>query len=466
MSMRVIIKRDHILILFSLFFSQISWGQIVGAKIHPVLANVYNSKYNLTVPSNNDNTIIDEMVQLPITITPIAAKYWGIDLSKIDPLISASIKYQGNISNIINQGVSISNINGEFASAHFPLSKLEDLNNMTEIIEIGISPVGSYTLDKSDLKVHGKEARTVTGQSGENIVVGIIDTGIDWSNIDFKNGTNTRIKFLWDQTDLDITHGSPPGGDFNYGIEYNNTTIDAGSCSEIDTDGHGTHVAGICVGNGSKAPSDTYIGMAPKADIIIVKTDFSKGSLLDGVTWIAQKAHGLNKPWVCNLSLGLKYTSFDGLGKLDQGISTIVNSSDIIYGTGKVIVASAGNDVYDANNPNSTDINRIHATGNSTATKRFTIVPDNSKNGEILNILIWCPKTGAYDISIIPQGNFGHVYSREFPTGDADGSGRAYLGANCDGLVCIYNGTDACHKENFTFSTDNMIVEFISIKLE
>src|SRR5579859_7466929 len=60
--------------------------------------------------------------------------------------------------------------------------------------------------------VKDQRGRAVRGQG---TLVGIVDTGIDYRNPDFKNANGTtRIKYIWDQT----SRGKVPTG-FTYGNE-------------------------------------------------------------------------------------------------------------------------------------------------------------------------------------------------------------------------------------------------------
>src|SRR5262245_45194005 len=147
--------------------------------------------------------------------------------------------------------------------------------------------------------------------TGAGVVIGIVDTGIDYSNLDFKNSSGqTRIKAIWDQTGF----GGPPGG-FSYGSECTESQINSGTCAERDTAGHGTHIAGIAAGNGRATgngfPAYRYVGMAPEADLIVVKgttleytTSFFDWKVMHGVEYIFQKAQQMGKDAVVLLAMG------------------------------------------------------------------------------------------------------------------------------------------------------------------
>ncbi len=187
-------------------------------------------------------------------------------------------------------------------------------------------------------------APTFTGMNGAGVLVGDVDSGIDWKHKDFKDASlASRILYIWDQS---VTTGTPPSG-FTKGREWTKSQIDLLQCTENDTgtvangDGHGSHVMGIAAGNGqgtgAAIPAYTYVGMAPMADIAMVKTTFYTTDIIDGVNYLFQKAAALGKNAVVNLSLGSEYGPHDGT-------STFESALDALSGPGKVVVVAAGND--------------------------------------------------------------------------------------------------------------------------
>ena len=192
-----------------------------------------------------------------------------------------------------------------------------------------------------------------TPYKGSGAIVLIYDTGIDWKHLDFRSPsdpTKSRILFIWDQTLSPTGLETPPAG-FSYGVEYTQAQINAelsgsppGFVREKDLNGHGTHVAGIAAGNGL-ALNGSCVGMAPDADIIVVKGGegtFNTTEMIDGLTYANIKASGLGKPVVLNWSLGTLGGPHDGTTDYEVATNTFVASP------GHVVVASAGNDGGDA----------------------------------------------------------------------------------------------------------------------
>jgi subtilisin family serine protease len=208
----------------------------------------------------------------------------------------------------------------EFISSHIrPMNDTMLVRNRIKSVKLGASPLPQ-------------------AYNGDGIVMGIIDSGIDFSHPDFKDSLgNSRILFLWDQNPLS---GSTVPSPFNYGIEWTNTQIDAGQCTHSDLAhyGHGTHVSGIAAGNG--LANNSHYGCASKADLVVVALDFSGtgAHTADAVQYILDKATNLGKPCVINASVGDYYGSHDGTDLEAQLIDGLISNTP-----GRVMVAAAGN---------------------------------------------------------------------------------------------------------------------------
>ena len=173
---------------------------------------------------------------------------------------------------------------------------------------------------------------------GTGVIIGIIDTGTDFSHPDFKDANgNSRIKFLWDMTK---PHAANTPAIFGYGQEWTNTEIDLGQCTHSDVAhfGHGTNTTGIAAGNGLAI--NHFEGMAPKADIIVVALDFARPgyTIADAIQYIATKAQLLNKPLVINASVGDYMGSHDGTDLESQMINNLIANIP-----GRALVAAVGN---------------------------------------------------------------------------------------------------------------------------
>jgi hypothetical protein len=114
---------------------------------------------------------------------------------------------------------------------------------------------------------------------GKEILIGFVDTGIDYQNSIFKNADNTtRIAGIWDQT----IPGADVSNMFGYGTIYTESDINNALSSEeplsvvpsVDTIGHGTYLAGVTAGNEDAA--NDFSGVAPEALIAMVKVKESK----------------------------------------------------------------------------------------------------------------------------------------------------------------------------------------------
>lgn len=174
---------------------------------------------------------------------------------------------------------------------------------------------------------------------GKGTLIGIVDSGIDYENAEFRNedGT-TRIVSLWDQS----VNGRPPAG-YLTGTEYTREQIDAALATEdkevrrqmvktSDVSGHGTAVAGIAAGNGRGSEGRRFRGAAPEAELIIVKMGAPREGgfprtteLMRGVDYIVRKAVELRRPVAINISFGNTYGSHDGTSLVERFLNDIAD---------------------------------------------------------------------------------------------------------------------------------------------
>lgn len=160
---------------------------------------------------------------------------------------------------------------------------------------------------------------------GEGIMIGFIDSGIDYTNSIFRNlDGSTRIISIWDQT---IQSGDSPEG-LDYGTEYTEEMINLALQSENPTNlvettdeiGHGTFVASVAAGGADV--EQQFLGAAPEASLVVVKLKQAKQYLRDyyfiredtpcyqendillGVRYLHQVAQRRNMPLVICIALG------------------------------------------------------------------------------------------------------------------------------------------------------------------
>lgn len=232
--------------------------------------------------------------------------------------------------------VSLSRFSYNSIPKCFTPTSMETLN------QTGILPVQNYPT----LQLKGK-----------GILIGFLDSGIDYTNPVFRNldGT-TRIAAIWDQT---VQSGSPPEG-FAYGTEFTEEQINEALKEEnplsivpsSDDTGHGTYTASLAAGSGS--PREQFLGAAPEASIAVVKLKQAKQYLRDyyfipdsavcyqetdlmlGLKYLNDLADTLKLPLVVCITVGSSMGGHIGtlpLSYLIEGYSTRANHITVI-GTG------------------------------------------------------------------------------------------------------------------------------------
>jgi len=258
-----------------------------------------------------------------------------------ETLLNTIIKVNSNPTIIKSTGARVRSITGNILTADVPLSSLDELIALPNVIyiqsarKLQISREMQPALDVSVPEIGADQVwASSPAYTGKGVIIGVIDTGIDWNHPSFlgKDG-KSRILYIWDQS-IFMSDKYPKG--YNYGTEWTKDDIDAGICGEIDEDGHGTHVTSTIAGD--ERNINGFTGVAPEADIIAVKTSFSDADIIDAATYIFQKADELNKSVVLNMSFGSQWGPHDGTELSDQALDFLISKP------GRAITASAGND--------------------------------------------------------------------------------------------------------------------------
>lgn len=275
----------------------------------------------------------------------MAAKRWDL-----------IIKYSGDISILEEYDAKITYLLNGYAIINIPQDNIESIAQLKQIEYIEKPKRLFFSMRQ------GKRASCVNevqngefNLTGKGVLVGIIDSGIDYSHPDFINDDGTtRIFKMWDQTALPGGNLLPPKG-YNIGVEYNREIINEALLAKTmtkryqivpkrDISGHGTAVAGIAAGNG-RASGGINSGMAPKSELIIVKLgnpipdSFPKTSeLMQALDYIIKSASQLNIPVAINISFGNTYGSHSGTSLLE----TYINSAAAVGRT--VICIGSGNE--------------------------------------------------------------------------------------------------------------------------
>jgi subtilisin family serine protease len=351
---------------------------------------------------------------------------------RVNP-IQASIDSEGKIHVDVllelNEGVTVKELYeimeihaviGRFVAGRILADRAPELIEKAACIETSrpIAPtlyqsVPSIQADQATLTQEFPAAFRRGGIDGRGVIIGIIDHGCDYKHQAFLKNGQTRLLYIWDQTG---SGGPKPAAPFNYGVEYDQASINQALQSNtnlqlpLDAGAHGTHVMGIAAGN-----TQNIIGVAPAADLIFVhlgnaanqtgqplapaeaglKTLGSSWNLFNAVLYILEKANQLNKPVVINISQGGNGGPHDGTTIVERMFDTVLAQS------GRAIVVAAGNSRDDG----------IHTSGEvppggPKTTISWNIDKESPLTSEIRHEMeIWYERNGALTLRLLdPYG--------------------------------------------------------------
>lgn len=238
-------------------------------------------------------------------------------------------------------------VNDEALGAVFltvPVEQLDFLETLEEFTTLNANSVNHINNDRSRYlinvsKVNGIDNETYTFDkpyTGKGVVVGVIDTSIDYNHIAFKDSEgNSRVKKVVD---------------YSTGTENVVTSPEAIAAltwdkySGSDDKSHGTHVA--CSAAGSYVTSTVdyspysrnLMGMAPEADLVLCGlTSLYDSRILKATKAIVATAEELGEPCVINMSFGTSGGWHDGKTNINSAI-------DAVAGKGVIVCMSTAND--------------------------------------------------------------------------------------------------------------------------
>ncbi len=194
--------------------------------------------------------------------------------------------------------------------------------------------------------------------TGRGVIFGIADTSIDYTHPVFRYGDgSSRILAIWDQTAEGNGSSLVPFGRL-YSQEQINEALQSENPLDIvpitDENGHGTFMTGLAAGN--EMEEEDFTGMAPGADIVVVKLRQAEDCLKEfwfidretvaydeedvtaAATFLVEFALERSQPLVIFLGISSNQGDHNGLGRFNAYLDIITSQP------GYAVVLSGGNE--------------------------------------------------------------------------------------------------------------------------
>lgn len=297
-----------------------------------------------------DNSKIENLLNLALNSSPEErekSENLNVGYNKEEKSWEVIVKYNGDIKRLESEIIRVEELLAGYAILTVPESLLDSLAELPEIEFIEKPKRLFFSV------LAGKEASCMTpvtigreGLTGRNCLIGIIDSGIDYAGLDFRqeNG-ESRILYLWDQVlDREFTKQQ-----IDEALMAPTQAEREALVPSTDVSGHGTAVAGIAAGNGNGS-GGLFTGVAPESGLLVVKLGMPREGgfprtteLMRGITYVVKKAMELERPIAVNLSFGNNYGSHDGTSLVERFLDNVseVGRTVVCVGSGNE-AASAG----------------------------------------------------------------------------------------------------------------------------
>ena len=233
---------------------------------------------------------------------------------------------------------------GNKITATIPISSLRDVICINGVRRISLAQQVTSTNDNArDMSgmwaIEKDEVTCSQGESltGKGVIVGVIDTGIDYNHINFKDKAGkSRVKRVYQPWEED---GNNPmvGGNPLPGRDYTTEQEIAALTADNDITSHGTHTTGTAAGGYT---ANNMHGIAPEADLVLCgmpEDKFTDANIANALAYIFDYADKEGKPAVVNMSIGSNDGAHDGTSDLCKVFEDLSDK-------GRICVVSAGND--------------------------------------------------------------------------------------------------------------------------
>lgn len=224
------------------------------------------------------------------------------------------------------------------------ISDVRALSHLPNVVMVKLEPILYPLLDISAraIKARASEdyspytAEDIGPYTGKGISIAILDTGVD----DGGYSPAQRHEGLDDLDDNPSTNDPKFIAGVDFTQEESFWAPRDGSYNPDDSDGHGTHCAGIAMGTGAGAGDGEYRGMAPMARLVDLKIGevwgVSSGDAIEAIEWCIEHKVEYNIR-VLSCSFGSRFGESDGSDEESQVVNKAVEA-------GLVVVAAIGND--------------------------------------------------------------------------------------------------------------------------